>query len=149
MLLSYSIWLRTCKICVVFVGLNLKVTPVNYETYSLPLHSPKLLPTRSIDSWSPTLDLAGSWPVSQSDLYRPFDTVAWSYSPKGHFSWIRSASPYIRQDNALRSSNNYYHWPWQTVWIPPIPGTFRDQTYSNDELITQLLTGWWNASIAN
>ena len=71
------------------------------------------------------------------DLYRPFHTVAWSYSPKGHFSWIRCASPYIRLDNALQGSNNYWYRPWQTVWIPPIPGTFqdfRDQTYSNDEL---------------
>ena len=43
------------------------------------------------------------------DLYRLFHTVAWSYSPKGHFHWIRSARPYIRLDNALRCSNNYYH----------------------------------------
>ena len=59
------------------------------------------------------------------DLYKPFHMVAWSYSPKRHFSWIHSASPHIRLDNALRSSNNYYHWPWQTDWIPLFQELYR------------------------
>ena len=41
-LLSYSICLRACKICVVFVvELNLNVTSVNYGRYSLPLQGHK------------------------------------------------------------------------------------------------------------